>query len=106
MLAAAQTLVKAVRTSALTNAGWSVAAIASDPNVQAAIVPVLEAAANCSALNWAEVDPSVVPTAAPQVWSIFPAAWLPANMCQSPCHEHLLDTNLLLLRRPTLSAAS
>ena len=77
MLAAAQGLVKAVRTSALTNAGWSVAALASDPSVQAAIVPVLVAAANSSALNWAEVDPSVVPTAVPQARS-----W---SHCMVPC---------------------
>jgi hypothetical protein len=64
VLAAAQSLVKAVRTSALTNGGWSVAALAADPAVQAAIVPVLAAAANCSALNWAAVDPAAVPAAA------------------------------------------
>ena len=64
VLAAAQGLVTAVRTSALTNGGWSVAVLAADPAVQAAIVPVLAAAANSGALNWAEVDPSVVPAAA------------------------------------------
>ena len=56
MLAAAQKLVDVVKTSALTTGSWSVKALAADPNVQAAIVPVLEAAAASSALNWAAVD--------------------------------------------------
>lgn len=60
VLAAAQDLVSAVKVSALTNGGWSVGALAADPAVQAAIVPVLEAAANSSAINWAAVDTSAL----------------------------------------------
>ena len=56
VLAAAQKLVNVVKTSALTTGSWSVQALAADPNVQAAIVPVLEAAAASSPLNWAAVD--------------------------------------------------
>lgn len=55
VLAAAQKLVDVVKTAALT-AGLDVKALAADPNVQAAIVPVLEAVAAASPVNWASVD--------------------------------------------------
>lgn len=62
VLAAADKLTAAVQVSALSNGitGWNVKSLAADPNVQAAIIPVLMAAANASGPVWTAVDGSLL----------------------------------------------
>lgn len=62
VLAAADKLVATVQTSALSNGitGWNVKSLAADPAVQAAVVPVLIAAAAVSGPVWTAVDGSLL----------------------------------------------
>ncbi len=62
VLAAAKGLVSAVQLAAIANplTGYSVSALASSPNVQAALVPLVAAAANASGVDWAAVDSTAI----------------------------------------------
>lgn len=62
VLAAAKTLVTAVQIAAVSNPlnGYSVAALAANPSVRAALVPLVAAAAAASGVEWAAVDTTEV----------------------------------------------
>ncbi|BDA47106.1 hypothetical protein COCOBI_09-5610 [Coccomyxa sp. Obi] len=66
VLTAAKSLVSAVQMAAIANplTGYSVSALAANPGVQAALVPLVAAAANASGVQWAAVDSSAVVAAA------------------------------------------
>lgn len=62
MLAAAKTLIGTVQLAAVSNPlnGYSVTALAANPSVQAAVVPLVAAAAKASGVEWAAVDTTAV----------------------------------------------
>ncbi len=62
VLIAAKSLVSAVQIAAIANplTGYSVSALAANPTVQAALIPLVAAAANASGVEWAAVDSSAV----------------------------------------------
>lgn len=62
VLTAAKSLVSAVQMAAISNplTGYSVSALAANPSVQAALIPLVAAAANASGVEWAAVDSSAV----------------------------------------------
>ncbi|EIE21781.1 hypothetical protein COCSUDRAFT_47937 [Coccomyxa subellipsoidea C-169] len=62
VLAAAKTLVTAIQIAAVSNPlnGYSVAALAANPSVRAALVPLVAAAAAASGVEWAAVDTTEV----------------------------------------------